>query len=52
MTVVSRPAKSHPSYHMVTECRCGVYRTYAAFMDDFGTLVRVDYNKLAILIDS
>lgn len=47
-----RPAGAHPSFHNVIRNipHSGPRFEYTGFMDDFGSLVKVDFQKLAIVL--
>lgn len=50
----SLPADAHPTFHNVLRNvpHSGVKHEYSGFMDDFGFLVKVDYQKLALALSA
>ena len=50
--IVIRPAGAHPSFHNVIRNipHHGPRFVYTGFMDDFGFLGKVDFQKLAIVL--
>ena len=50
--IVIRPAGAHPSFHNVIQNvpHHGPVFKFSGFMDDFGFLVKVDFQKLAIVL--
>ena len=50
--IVIRPAGAHPSFHNVIRNipHYGPRFEYIGFMDDFGFLVKADFQKLAIVL--